>query len=248
MTTLFGKFKRDVARLRSSHNAAPVVLVSVFVALSGATLFGCSSGETNRAYNVTIDNWTVTDASNLAVAFRMTNDGSQPVTPKCDVLAKDASGTELGKDVFTYQTPVAPGATPPVVIHLQVGAGLSGRVDKVLVSCSALTSDTSHLGGSDVKISAVTNCGDSYGAYDPDSKSWYWGACIETQGLAPSTHVTCTEVALDSSGKELTRNTFPGVTLNDGTVTSYGQNSTSFPDTTKQIAMAIDTVTATCTL
>jgi hypothetical protein len=226
------------------------LVLGVFGSLTGKS--GTSStgggGSTTRSYPAAVDGSAVVNPATLAVRFHVTNDGSQAVTPNCTLKAQDVSGTYSGYDIFTPTSPVAPGATQNLVGHLTITKQGASYADQFSLSCVAETSDTTSNSGKAVGVTDISNCGDSYGAFDDSTNTWYWGACMKATGVAPMTHMTCTENGLDSAGKQVATHTFPANTLNDLTIIAYGENETTQPTTTKAIAQSIKSVTVSCHL
>ena len=82
---------------------------------------------------------------------------------------------------------------------------------------------------------------------DGDEDGWYWGACFKAK-LSPMTQMDCEITAYDSKGGVVGTHSFRGNTLNDGTVTSYGQNERWYMDSTKAVAQSIKKFAVSCSL
>jgi hypothetical protein len=256
---LVGEANQDRPWFKRKKIMIPLVLVALIIIGSiggGKKSPSSSSGSTpttstqtaTRVYPSSVDGSAVVNPATLAVRFTVRNDGSQPVTPSCDLRAQDTSGTYSGFDLFTLTAPLAAGAMQHLVGDLTITKQGAAYATQITVKCSAETSDTSISQGKTVTVVDVSDCGFGYGAYDSDNKTWYWGACAKASGVAPNTQMTCTQVGLDSAGKELARNTYTAVALNDLTITSYGQDQNVTLDTTKAIAKAIKSIQYTCEL
>jgi hypothetical protein len=206
------------------------------------------SKSVTRVYPATVEGHAVINPATMSVRFRVHNTGSLPITPSCTLSASDPSGTYHGFDIFTPKSPIAAGASIPLVGRLTITKQGANYANQFKIKCTAVTTDTAISTGKSVTIVSVTNCGDSYGAYDDTVPEWYWGACIKASKVAPFTHMRCVETAFNSSGKVLTSHAFNATTLNDLSVTGYGEKETTMPSTTKAVAKAITNVKVKCVL
>lgn len=234
-----------------------IVIPLILIALSALGSFGGNNSKSNqssssdgvsslRSYPATIEGSAVVNPATLAIRFTVRNDGSQPVTPNCDLRAKDVSGTYSGFDLFTPTTPIEPGGMQHLVGHLTITKQGAQYATDMSISCTANTTDSSSSSNKEVTVVGVDSCGGTYGDYDADNKTWYWGVCAKASGVSIATQMNCTESGLDSSGKVIVSHDFIATTLNDLTITGYGPNETTMPDTTKQIAKAIKSATVKC--
>ena len=195
-----------------------------------------------RSYPVEYVRHAVINPATISVAFNVTNDGTQPIQPKCTIRMQDSSGTYKGFDFFDITDAIAASQTKQVVVQLTITNEGAEFADSFSGECTATTSDTGSNAGVEVFISDIEN----FSATD-GSEGWYWGASFKAD-QAPMTQMDCTVKALDNAGKEIGTTTYRGNTLNDGTVIGYGSNSQSLVDSTKSMVLAIESFDIKCTL
>ena len=183
----------------------------------------------------------VINPATISVRFSVTNDGTQPVKPDCTIRMQDASGTYRGFDVFSLKENIEPGQSKQIVGQLTITKEGASFANKFSGECKAKTTDTSSTAGKLVEIYDVKNCSDG------DEDGWYWGACFKAK-LSPMTQMDCEITAYDSKGGVVGTHSFRGNTLNDGTVTSYGQNERWYMDSTKAVAQSIKKFAVSCSL
>jgi hypothetical protein len=231
--------------------------LQILIALVVIGLIGSVTGQSNsatstkvsenktsssRVYSSTeISSFAINPAT-LSVKFRVTNDGTVPVTPDCTVKAKDASGTYSGFDIFSPVDPIKPGQSLLMVGQITITKQGAEFADQLSVNCVAQTMDTSSISGKQVSITNIEDCSD----YDPDANEWWWGACFKGSGLSPMTQMDCTSQALNSKGEVILTDEFRANTLNDGSIIHYGTGG--FPTTTKSNVKAIKSYKISCTL
>jgi hypothetical protein len=202
------------------------------------------STEVERSYPVKYLSHADINPATVSVRFGVTNDGTQPITPTCKIKMSDSSGTYSGYDFFDITDPIAAGVTKQVVVQLTITNEGSAYVDKFTGSCTAKTSDTGTSAGTEVVISDIENMS----ATDA-SEGWYWGASFKAN-QAPMTQMDCVVKALDKNGKVVGETSFRGNTLNEGTVTPYGQNEGDkfLIDASKSLVQSIKSFDVKCTL
>jgi hypothetical protein len=228
-----------------------VVIFFVYVLIASVTGIGESDDSTKsttekapieRSYPVEYVRHAVINPATISVAFNVTNDGTQPIKPKCTIRMQDSSGTYKGFDFFDITDAIAANQTKQVVVQLTITNEGAEFVDSFSGECTETTSDTGTNAGAEVVISDIEN----FSATD-GSEGWYWGASFKAD-QAPMTQMDCTVKALDNSGKVIGTTTYRGNTLNDGTVIGYGSDSQSLVDSTKSMVLAIESFDIKCTL
>lgn len=228
-----------------------VVIFFVYVFVAAVTGLGESDkapksttekASVERSYPVEYVRHAVINPATISVAFNVTNDGTQPIQPKCTIRMQDSSGTYKGFDFFDITDAIEANQTKQVVVQLTITNEGAEFADTFSGECTATTSDTGTNAGVDVVISDIEN----FSATD-GSEGWYWGASFKAD-QAPMTQMDCTVKALDKSGKVIGTTSYRGNTLNDGTVIGYGNNAQSLVDSTKSIVLAIETFEVKCSL
>ncbi len=228
-----------------------ILMVFVFFGVVGQ-FTGSDSTSTNessssesksqvRSYPVKYLSHAVINPATISVRFSVTNDGSQPVKPDCTIRMRDASGTYRGFDVFSLLENIEPGQSKQVVGQLTITKEGASFADQFSGECTANTTDTISNAGNAVEIYDVKNCSDG------DEEGWYWGACFKAK-LSPMSQMDCEVTAYDANGGVVGTHSFRGNTLNDGTVTSYGQNERWYVDSTKAVAQSVKKFDVSCTL
>ena len=228
-----------------------VVIFFVYVLVAAVTGIGESDDaaksttektSVERSYPVEYVRHAVINPATISVAFNVTNDGTQPIQPKCTIRMQDLSRTYKGFDFFDITDAIAASQTKQVVVQLTITNEGAEFADSFSGECTATPSDTGSNAGVEVFISDIEN----FSATD-GSEGWYWGASFKAD-QAPMTQMDCTVKALDNAGKEIGTTTYRGNTLNDGTVIGYGSNSQSLVDSTKSMVLAIESFDIKCTL
>lgn len=194
-----------------------------------------------RSYPVKYLSHAVINPATISVRFSVTNDGTQAVRPDCTIRMRDASGTYKGFDVFSLLEDVEPGQSKQVVGQLTITKEGAAFADQFSGECTASTTDTGSTAGKSVEIYDIKNCSDG------DEEGWYWGACFKAK-LSPMTQMDCEVTAYDSKGNVVGTHSFRGNTLNEGTVTSYGQNERWYVDSTKAVAQSVKSFDVNCKL
>jgi len=108
-----------------------VAAVIAVIIIAIVTLTGGSGG----SYKAAVENYTVINPADLAVAVRVTNTGSSAGTPTCTVNAADPSGAYSGFDEGTLTSPVAAGATVTYVDNVTITGQGAQYITQVTVSC-----------------------------------------------------------------------------------------------------------------
>lgn len=228
-----------------------IVILVIYVLIASVTGIGSSSDSTNsahestaieRSYPVEYVRHAVINPATISVAFNVTNDGTQSITPKCTVRMQDSSGTYKGFDFFDITDAIAANQTKQIVVQLTITNEGAEFADSFSGECTATTSDTGTNAGVEVVISDIEN----FSATD-GSEGWYWGASFKAD-QEPMTQMDCTVKALNKSGKVIGTTSYRGNTLNDGTVIGYGNNAQSLVDLTKSIVLAIESFDVKCSL
>lgn len=201
-----------------------------------------SSSVQERSYPVEYLSHADINPATVSVRFGIKNDGTRPITPTCKIKMSDSSGTYSGYDFFDITDPIAAGVTKQVVVQLTITKEGSAYVDKFTGSCTAKTSDTGTSAGKEVVISGIENMSATDG-----SEGWYWMAQFKAD-QQPMTQMDCVVKALDKSGNVVGEIAFRGNTLNNGYVTSYGQNERSDVDASKAVVLSIKSFDVKCTL
>jgi len=229
-----------------------LVVFIAYVLFASVTGFGSSSDSSDssssssatvkRSYPVEYLSHADINPATVSVRFGITNDGTQPITPTCNIKMQDASGTYKGYDIFDITDPIAAGQTKQVVVQLTITKEGAAYVDQFIGDCTAETSDTASSAGKELVISDIKNL-----SAEDGSEGWYWGPNFKVNA-EPMTQMDCSIKALDKNGKVLDTHSYRGNTLNDRSVTSYGQNELWYKDSTKAIVLAIDSFDIKCTL
>jgi len=229
-----------------------LVIFVAYVLFASVTGFGSSSDSPDssssssatveRSYPVEYVRHAVINPATVSVAFNIKNDGTQPITPKCNIKMQDTSGTYKGFDIFDITDPISPSQTKQVVVKLTITKEGADYVDQFIGDCSAKTSDTGTNAGKSVVISDIKNM-----SAEDGSEGWYWGASFKAN-QKPMTQMDCTVKALDNNGKVVGTHSYRANTVNDGTVVSYGQNERWDADASKSVVLSIKSFDVKCTL
>ena len=203
---------------------------------------GNSGAIKSRSYPVSFVRSAEVNPATLSVVFKVTNDGTQSVMPKCTVTMQDASGTYKGWDVFDITDPIEPNVTKQIIVQLTITKQGAAFANQFSGDCVASTSDTGTNIGKEVVISDIQN----FSATD-GSEGWYWGASFKAN-QKPMTQMNCEVKALDKNGKIIGETTYRANTLNDGTVIGYGSDAKSLVDSTKSMVLSINSFDIKCTL
>lgn len=195
-----------------------------------------------RSYPVKYVRHAAVNPATVSVVWNVTNDGTQPVKPKCTIRMQDSSGTYRGFDIFELQDAIEPSQTKQVIGQLTITKEGADYVTEFSGECTAETTDSGTLAGKAVVISDITN----FSATD-GSEGWYWGASFKAN-QKPMTQMDCTVKALDKNGKVVGETSYRGNTLNDGTVIGYGKDAKSLVDSTKAVVLSIKSFDVKCTL
>lgn len=195
-----------------------------------------------RSYPVKYLSHADINPATVSVRVGITNDGTQSITPTCKIKMSDASGTYSGYDFFDITDSIAPAQTKQVVVQLTITNEGSAYVDTFTGSCTAETSDTGSSAGKEVVISEIENMSATDG-----SEGWYWMAQFKSD-QQPMTQMDCVVKALDNTGSIVGEVAFRGNTLNNGYVTSYGQNERSDVDATRSVVLSIKSFNVKCAL
>lgn len=201
-----------------------------------------SSSTSTRSYPVEYVRSAAVNPATLSVVFKVTNDGTQPVSPQCTIRMRDASGTYKGFDIFEMIDPIAASASKQVIVQLTITKEGAEYADQFSGECTATTNDSGTNAGNEVKISDIQNFSATEG-----SEGWYWGASFKADA-APMTQMDCEVKALNASDKVVATTSYRGNTLNDGTVIGYGNDAQSLVDSTKSIVQSIKSFHVKCSL
>ncbi len=202
-----------------------------------------SASTSTRSYPVTFVNSIVINPATLSVRFRITNDGTQPITPSCRIRAYDPSGTYKGFDIFEITNPIEPGVSQLIGGQLTITKEGAEFVTEFSGECTATTSDTGTSAGKMVEIIDIQDGSD----YDSEENEWYWGASFKGKNISPGTQMDCTVKALDSKNNVLIQRTYRANTVNNGVIVHYGPGD-AVEVTTKKIVKSIKYFDVTCTL
>jgi hypothetical protein len=230
-----------------------LVVFLAYVLFASVTGFGSSSDApkdsstqsaaiATRSYPVEYLSHAVINPATISVRFGITNDGTQSITPTCDVKMQDTSGTYKGYDIFEITDPIAPGQTKQVVVQLTITKEGAAFADQFVADCKAQTSDTASSAGKELIITDIKNL-----SAEDGSEGWYWGPNFKVNA-EPMTQMDCSIKALDKNGKVVDTLSYRGNTLNDHSVTSYGQDVLWYKDSTKAIVQSINSFDIKCTL
>ena len=195
-----------------------------------------------RSYPVEYLSHAVINPATMSVRFGITNDGTQPISPTCNVKMQDASRTYKGYDIFEITDVIAAGQTKQVVVQLTITNEGAEFADQFVGDCTEETSDTASSAGKELIISDIQNLSATDG-----SEGWYWGPNFKVNA-EPMTQMDCKIKALNKSGKVVDTLSYRGNTLNDGSVTSYGEDALWYKDSTKAIVQSIKSFDVMCTL
>ncbi len=156
------------------------VILVIYVLIASVTGIGNSDDSTNstnensaveRSYPVEYVRHAVVNPATISVAFNVTNDGTQSITPKCTIRMQDSSGTYKGYDFFDITDAIAANQTKQIIVQLTITNEGAEFADSFSGECTATTSDTGTNAGVEVVISDIEN----FSATD-GSEGWYWGA------------------------------------------------------------------------
>ena len=221
---------------------AYVLIASVAGLGSSSDSNTSSATSVERTYPAEYVRHSVINPATIAVAFNVTNDGTQPVKPTCKVKMQDASGTYKGWDVVDFTKSISPNQTQEVVVQLTITKEGANFANQFSADCTATTTDSGTNAGKEVVISEVRNLS----ATDA-SEGWYWIASFKAN-QPPHTQMDCTVKAFNASGKVVASTSYRGVALNDGTVTEYGGSDKQLVDSTKSVVQSIKSFDVKCTL
>jgi hypothetical protein len=203
-----------------------------------------SSSTQTRSYPVSIETRAVINPATISFRYRVTNDGTQPVTPDCTIRFQDPSGTYKGFDIFTPLEPIPAGVSQAFVGQLTITKEGAEFATEYEAECSARTTDVGSSAGKSVKISDIQN----FSATD-GSEGWYWMAQFKVD-QPPMTQMDCVVKALDKSGKVVAETAYRANTLNNGAVVAFGENEStkSVVDASKALVQSINSFDVKCTL
>jgi hypothetical protein len=219
-----------------------------------STTSGTSSSEVERSYPVKYLRHAVINPATISVAFQVKNDGTQPVKPSCKIKMQDASGTYKGYDFVDFLENIAPNQSKEAVVQLTITNEGAAFADQFAGECSATTSDTGTNAGQEVIVSDIEDAswGDDQYELDenkefPEDAGFWYGPSFKVN-QPPMTQMDCSWTAFDKNGKVIGTHTFRANTLNDGSVTSYGQNEKWYVDSTEKIVKSVSSYEVKCTL
>lgn len=204
-----------------------------------------SSSETKsqvRSYPVTVETRAVINPATISFRYRVTNDGTQPVTPDCKISFQDPSGTYRGYDIFTPVEPIPAGVSQFYIGQLTITKEGAQYATEYEAECTATTTDTGSSKGKTVKISDIVNFSATEG-----SEGWYWGASFKAD-TKPNTQMDCVVKALDKDGKVIGETSYRATTAMNGTVVGFGSDAQSLVDSTKSVVLAIKSFDVSCKL
>jgi hypothetical protein len=237
--------------------AIPVLVVigqSTGGSEDSSTTSQTSSAEVERSYPVKYLRHAVINPATISVAFQVKNDGTTPIKPSCKIKMQDASGTYKGYDFVDFLEEIAPNQSKEAVVQLTITKEGAAFADQFIGECSATTSDTGTNAGKEVVISNIEDgsWGDDQYELDenkefPEDAGFWYGPTFKVD-QPPMTQMDCSWTAFDKNKKVVGTHTFRANTLNDGTVTSYGQNEKWYVDSTQKIVNSVDSYEVKCTL
>lgn len=195
-----------------------------------------------RSYPVSVETRAVINPATISFRYRVTNDGTQPVTPDCTISFQDPSGTYRGYDIFTPNEPIPAGVSQFYVGQLTITKEGAEYATEYEAECSATTTDIGSSKGKSVKISDIVNFSATEG-----SEGWYWGASFKAD-TKPNTQMDCVVKALDKDGKVIGETSYRATTAMNGTVVGFGSDAQSLVDSTKSMVLAIKSFDIGCTL
>lgn len=208
----------------------------------------------NRSYPVKYLRHAVINPATISVAFQVKNDGTQPIKPSCKIKMQDASGTYKGFDFVDFLEEIAPNQSKEAVVQLTITKEGAAFADQFIGECSANTSDTGTNAGQEVVVSNIVDesWGDDQYELDenkefPEDAGFWYGPSFKVN-QPPMTQMDCSWTAFDKNKKVIGTHTFRANTLNDGTVTSYGQNERYYIESTQKIVNSVDSYEVKCTL
>jgi len=213
-----------------------------------------TSSEVERSYPVKYLRHAVINPATISVAFQVKNDGTQPVKPSCKIKMEDVNGTYKGYDFVDFLEDIAPNQSKEAVVQLTITNEGAAFADQFTGECSAKTSDTGTNAGQEVVVSDIEDAswGDDQYELDenkafPDDAGFWYGPSFKVN-QAPMTQMDCSWTAFDKNGKVVGTHSFRANTLNDGSVTSYGQNEKWYVDSTEKIVKSVESYEVKCTL
>ncbi len=236
-----------------------LVLLSAIGSVTGgsedsSTSSSTSSAVVKRSYPVKYLRHAVINPATISVAFQVKNDGTQPIKPSCKIKMQDASGTYKGYDFVDFLEDIAPNQSKEAVVQLTITKEGAAFADQFIGECSATTSDTGTNAGKEVVVSQIEDgsWGDDQYELDenkefPEDAGFWYGPTFKVN-QPPMTQMDCSWTAFDKNKKVVGTHTFRANTLNDGTVTSYGQNEKWYVDSTQKIVNSVDSYEVKCTL
>ena len=236
-----------------------LVLLSAIGSVTGgsedsSTSSSTSSAEVKRSYPGKYLRHAVINPATISVAFQVKNDGTQPIKPSCKIKMQDASGTYKGYDFVDFLEDIAPNQSKEAVVQLTITKEGAAFADQFIGECSATTSDTGTNAGKEVVVSQIEDgsWGDDQYELDenkefPEDAGFWYGPTFKVN-QPPMTQMDCSWTAFDKNKKVVGTHTFRANTLNDGTVTSYGQNEKWYVDSTQKIVNSVDSYEVKCTL
>jgi hypothetical protein len=195
-----------------------------------------------RSYPVSIETRAVINPATISFRYRVTNDGTQPVTPECDIRFQDSSGTYRGFDVYTPVEPIPAGVSQFYVGEMTITKEGAEYATEYTAECTATTTDIGSSKGKSVKISDIVNFSATEG-----SEGWYWGASFNAD-VDANTQMDCVVKALDANGKVLGTTSYRATTGKSGQVYGFGSDAETLVDSTKAVVLAIKSFDVKCTL
>ena len=213
-----------------------------------------SASEQERSYPVKYLRHAVINPATISVAFQVKNDGTQPIKPSCKIKMQDASGTYKGYDFVDFLEDIAPNQSKEAVVQLTITKEGAAFADQFIGECSATTSDTGTNAGQEVVISQIEDgsWGDDQYELDenkefPEDAAFWYGPTFKVN-QPPMTQMDCSWTAYDKNKKVVGTHSFRANTLNDGSITSYGQNERWYVESTQKIVNSVDSYDVKCTL
>lgn len=237
-----------------------VLIGIVAIIVSASVLSSCSgseesaSSESKRNYPIKLINNIVINPATAGVRVSVTNDGTKPVIPTCNIRLQDASGTYKGFDQFEPLEPILPNQSKQFVVQLTITKEGAYYANNFSGECYAYTTDTKSNAGTEVVVSDIEDAswGDEQWELD-ENKEWPEDAWL---GYGPSfkvnqptgTQMDCTFTAFDKNGNVVGTHTYRGNTLNNGHVIPYGQNTQWYIEDTEKVVKSVETYEVSCKL
>ena len=213
-----------------------------------------SSESVKRSYPVKYLRHAVINPATISVAFQVKNDGTMPIKPSCKIKMQDSSGTYKGYDFVDFLEEIAPNQSKEAVVQLTITKEGAAFADQFIGECSATTSDTGTNAGQEVVVSQIEDgsWGDDQYELDenrefPEDAGFWYGPTFKVD-QPPMTQMDCSWTAYDKNKKVVGTHTFRANTLNDGSITSYGQDERWYVDSTQKIVNSVESYEVKCTL